>query len=468
MSILQKLALNASGAAMDESLLIMLQALSQRDGKASFSQLVAAVEERTGGATLSPEQRQLLYDILVSQGFRRSLVILPPTDSDTWTLDARGRDFLQRTATEIEDPLGGDEAAEEGEVPLPFDPSKIRVDNRQMTLFQVLRKIDRGEIWLQPDFQRNVVWDDVRKSRLIESALLRIPLPAFYLDAADDDKWQVVDGLQRLSTFQDFYSGRLQLTGLEFLVQLNHKRYREIPRSYQRQLEDSTILNINIIQPETPRNVKFMIFNRVNTGGLPLTAQEIRHALYEGPVRGFLKGLAESGEFLEATTGSVSPLRMDDRECVLRFLAFFLFPYERFGRRNVESSTVNLETLLNQTMDQLNSLSEQRRGEIGDAFRSSMRKARIVFGDYAFRKLYERNGRRNLISKALFEVWSVLLVPYPQGYLHEKASVIQDRFIEIMRYDNEFGVAISSGTGSRRSILKRFGTIERLLQETVA
>jgi hypothetical protein len=181
MSILQKLALNASGAAMDESLLIMLQALSQRDGKASFSQLVAAVEERTGGATLSPEQRQLLYDILVSQGFRRSLVILPPTDSDTWTLDARGRDFLQRTATEIEDPLGGDEAAEEGEVPLPFDPSKIRVDNRQMTLFQVLRKIDRGEIWLQPDFQRNVVWDDVRKSRLIESALLRIPLPAFYL-----------------------------------------------------------------------------------------------------------------------------------------------------------------------------------------------------------------------------------------------------------------------------------------------
>jgi hypothetical protein len=227
-------------------------------------------------------------------------------------------------------------------------------------------------------------------------------------------------------------------------------------------------LNINIIQPETPRNVKFMIFNRVNTGGLPLTAQEIRHALYEGPVRGFLKGLAESGEFLEATTGSVSPLRMDDRECVLRFLAFFLFPYERFGRRNVESSTVNLETLLNQTMDQLNSLSEQRRGEIGDAFRSSMRKARIVFGDYAFRKLYERNGRRNLISKALFEVWSVLLVPYPQGYLHEKASVIQDRFIEIMRYDNEFGVAISSGTGSRRSILKRFGTIERLLQETVA
>src|SRR6185437_12871842 len=101
----------------------------------------------------------------------------------------------------------------------PFDPSSIKVDREPMSVFQVLRKIDLKEVVLDPDFQRNLVWDPVRRSRLIESALLRIPLPAFYFDGVDANRWLVIDGLQRLSTFREFMTPTsFPLTGLEYLT----------------------------------------------------------------------------------------------------------------------------------------------------------------------------------------------------------------------------------------------------------
>src|SRR5262249_55816137 len=104
--------------------------------------------------------------------------------------------------------LGTEDEDEDGSLdqPIvePFDPSRIKVDREPMSIFQVLRKISLGEIILNPAFQRNLVWDDVRRSRLIESALLRIPFPAFYFDGIDANRWTVIDGLQRLSTLRDF------------------------------------------------------------------------------------------------------------------------------------------------------------------------------------------------------------------------------------------------------------------------
>lgn len=183
----------------------------------------------------------------------------------------------------------------------PYDPTKIQVDSQTMTVFQVMRKIRLNEINLQPDFQRHIVWDIIRQSRLIESMLIRIPLPAFYLDARDDNVWLVVDGLQRLSTLNDFYNKKeLRLKGLEFLDKLDGKSYDELPRNFQRQIEE-TSLTLYIIKPDTPPEAKFAIFYRINTGGMVLTGQEIRHCLFQGRATILLKELAETREFLDAT-----------------------------------------------------------------------------------------------------------------------------------------------------------------------
>jgi len=328
-------------------------------------------------------------------------------------------------------------------------------------VFQVMRKIDLEEIELNPEFQRKFVWNQTRQSRLIESILLRIPLPSFYLDATDEGRWLVVDGLQRLNTMHHFYKGKLQLTNLEYLEELEGKTFADLPRSWQRQIEDQTELNLYIIQPETPPFVKFMIFSRVNTGGLVLTQQEIRHVLFQGRATTYLAELAELPEFLSATSNSISPLRMDDRECVLRFLAFHINPYTTFRSQSFDS-------FLSEMMGWLNKTPESELAELREHFCDAMIKARRMFDRYAFRKMYQRHGRRTQISKPLFEAWSVLLQPRPLELLEKRRERIIDGFIEQMNHNIAFNKAISYGTGNPTAVSTRFQTIEKLLDEALA
>ena len=205
----------------------------------------------------------------------------------------------------------------------PFDPTTIKIDTKNITVDLIIRRIERKEIDLNPDFQRNSgIWDRTRQSRLIESLLLRIPIPVFYMAADSRDNWQVVDGLQRLDTLKSFVLDRqLKLQRLEYL-KFDECSYDDLTRPMQRRIEE-TQLYCHIIQPGTPPEVMFNVFNRINTGGKPLLPQEIRHALNPGMARDFINALAKEPAFLDATNKSVSPKRMADRECALRFVAFY-------------------------------------------------------------------------------------------------------------------------------------------------
>ena len=346
---------------------------------------------------------------------------------------------------------------------LPFDPALIDARPKQMTAQHVLQKIARGSIWLQPDFQRNIVWDDVRKSRLIESLLLKIPLPAFYLDAAQEDRWQVIDGLQRLSTLDAFVNQQsLTLQGLEYLVDLEGKKFGELSQLEQDRIEE-TELTLIMLYPQTPKKVKYTIFRRVNTGGLALTNQEIRYALYEGPVRNFLSDLAQSEEFLLATNGIVDSMRMEDRECVLRFLAFRLNPYDP---ALPSEASITFDDLLNQTMDDLNQSTPVMREQYAEDFRASMRKAHILFEDLAFREIQDQL-ETGPFRKALFEVWSTLLCAYSLEAV--QPGLIKDAVVRAsiaaMTNDAAFLAAIQPGANDRQSIVTRFSTVDKLLRQ---
>ena len=343
----------------------------------------------------------------------------------------------------------------------PFDPSRIRVRTMSVLVEQLVSRIRHKEIDLSPDFQRlRGIWKPVDKSRLVESLLLRIPIPVFYVAADDEDNWKVVDGVQRISTISDYIEGRFPLQRLEYLDHFDGKRYEELPRPMQRRISE-TQLTVNVIEPGTPQEVMFNIFHRINTGGLALNGQEIRHALNPGPVREFLRALAESNEFLTATNRRISPKRMGDRECVLRFLAFRMVPWEAY-------SADSLDTHLGAAMKGLNETSAEHREALAEDFRRAMRVATAIFGQYAFRKRYSIDEEwLRPINKALFESWSVQFARCSQEQtdrLIRHRREVEERSVVLLNDDTEFEKSVSLSTGTTQRIQKRFAAVRDLVQ----
>ncbi len=345
----------------------------------------------------------------------------------------------------------------------PFDPKKIDILTKQMILEAIFRRLRNNEIDMCSGFQRRSdLWNITQQSRLIESILIRFPLPAFYFDGTDDDKWLVVDGLQRLSTFRSFVINKtMRLEGLEYLSQFNTLGFDDLPRDLQRRIEEHEI-TVYIINPGTPPEVKYNIFRRINTGGLVLEPAEIRHALNQGVPAQFVQLLAENTEFKKATANAISPERMLDRDFVTRFLAFYMYsPSEYKG---------NLEDLMNHVMAALYAVDQKERDTIMDRFSSAMIAARRIFGTHAFRKQYSENGRRNPINKALFETWSVSLAKMSedsrQNLIAHKNQVVKS-FIRLLNSDDKFDKSISSGTGEKRNVMYRFNRIENIIREVI-
>lgn len=342
----------------------------------------------------------------------------------------------------------------------PFNPEDIDVRTDNTVIKLIADRIDEGEIDLSPDFQRlQGIWPNQNKSRLIESLLLRIPIPVFYVATNADDTWAVVDGVQRFSTISDFINNKFKLRSLEYLTQFDGSDFQSLPRNFQRRIFETQLV-VHVIKHGTPNEVKFNIFHRINTGGKPLNRQEIRHALYPGPIREFLKDLSKSREFLTATDYSIGIKRMADRECVLRYLAFVLQNWKNYGTSD------EIDGFLRKAMEKINAIDENERAEIASKFFRSMTAASKIFGTEAFRKP-SQTERRSPINVSLFESWSVALAHRSDEQLTkliESKKQIISEFESIVDEDEEFLQSISYSTGNSKRVHKRFETIEELVK----
>ena len=347
----------------------------------------------------------------------------------------------------------------------PFDPNKIDITTKTPSIDILIKRLkaEPSEIDLSPAFQRHSdLWDEEKQSRLIESILIKFPLPAFYFDGSDNNNWLVVDGLQRLSSLRNFIIlKKLKLKGLEFLRQLNGMKFDELPRSLQRQIEETQI-TAYIINDGTPEEVKFNIFQRINTGGLTLNSQEIRHALNQGIPATFVAELADLKEFKTATDEALKPKRMLDREFVTRFLAFYLHPHNEY--------VPDLDTYMNSAMSELKKMDTLQRQKIKNDFINSVLLAKSIFGEWAFRKADKYPEKRKPINKALFEVWSVSLGRLDESQrkkLEIRKKTLFSKSIELVKEDTTFFDSITTSTGNKSSVAYRFSSIEKIIQETL-
>ena len=360
----------------------------------------------------------------------------------------------------VAEPFGQNEQGEE-----LFNPTQIRVSNKLYSLQGFLDRMKNEEIELQPDFQRQAgIWSPTAKSRLIESLLVRIPLPAFYIDATNEDKWRVIDGLQRLTTLKEFVLNEsFALGDLEIIPEFNGKIYSELPRTYQRRINE-TQLTVVQIEAGTPEEAVFAIFRRINTGGLPLSSQEIRHALFAGPARDILAELATSQEFLEATSYSIRDKRMADREFVLRVLAFMQVSYTEFQSQDLDS-------FLNNRMKSLNAANSSEIEELKARFTRAMKRAHALFGRRAFRKVMPWDKGLNPVNRALFEVWAVTLDSLSDREFDEllgRKEALQLGFENLMVSDDLFYRAVSQSTGNFTTVRVRFERVQNLVADVLS
>lgn len=341
-----------------------------------------------------------------------------------------------------------------------FDPAKINISVIQPTIYNLVQRMssDPPEIDLNTSFQRNgELWDKTRQSRLIESMLLRIPLPTFYFDGSDDECWLVVDGLQRLNAMKAFIIDQsLKLTNLEYFGEFTGLKFSELPRNMMRRLEETQII-ANVIQPGTPDEVKFTIFKRINTGGFYLNAQEIRHAIFHGIPSDFIEELANLHSFHYF---HINSKRMLDQELVTRFVAFYILKPEKYRER--------MDDFLESVMSHLRNEDKAYLERICHDFNKAMLRARILFGGKAFKRilLTESGNGTNRINKAMFDVWSVQLSQMNDNDFTKvkDSSVFTQKYDELLK-NEKFINAVSQGTGHKESVTMRFFLVDQLIKE---
>lgn len=358
------------------------------------------------------------------------------------------------------------EETDESNVPIkvPFDPNLIRIRRDPYTLGELIDRIEHNEINFFTGFQRKAdLWSEKQQSGLIESILLRLPLPAFYFDESEDDKWQVIDGLQRTTAIKKFVVDKtLVLDKLEFLDQFNTFNYDKLPRELQRRIK-TTPLTVYVVEKGTPDEVKFNIFKRINTGGLILTPQEIRHALNQGLPAKFVAELAEIEEFKKATCWIIKTDRMEDRDFVTRFVSFYLIAYQEYEPDLDSFMTKGMKAIKSKTTEAI-------RVKLKSDFIKAMNTAMTIFGNDAFRKRKNKEDRRKPLNKALFESFSVAFSNLNEEQtktLIQKSEVLKEKLININN-DSRFDNSLSSGTGQKESVHMRFSEIERIIKETIA
>ena len=322
--------------------------------------------------------------------------------------------------------------------------------------------IAEGDIDLAPDFQRQYVWKARQRSGLIESLLLGIPLPSFYFNEDDAGRLQVVDGVQRLTTiFRYVTDPAVKLGDVTYLHDLEGQGFDDLATLFRRRLSSAQFV-AHVIDPQTPYRVKFDIFRRINTGGTPLSAQEIRHCMSKNRSREFLKELVSDQSFVTATGGSLlNHPRMADREVALRFVGFRLFSSDEYAQH------ASFDEFLGLVTDRLDDPADQNLDRLRTDFVRGMTNCYSVFGECAFRKWPWEATRKSPINRALFESWGTVLADYDETAVGSAVADLVSCAREMMTNDFEFIESISSSTGSVRNVRTRLGKVRQAAAEAL-
>lgn len=370
----------------------------------------------------------------------------------------------EKILAEEENVIDKEDTSSDIVITTPFSPNDIKLTTPPMNLGDLIDMIKYGWINFTTEYQReDNLWSDKKQSRLIESVLLGLRLPAFYFEEVSKKQWNIIDGLQRCSSIRNYcVDESLKLSDLEFLGEtFNDTKFSDLPFEVTRDIRMLPI-TVNLLSSGVPDRVKYILFKRLNTGGVELTPQEIRNAMFQGIAIETVQQMARDGAFLKATDKKIPTKRKQDQDFVSRFIAFYLFDYEKY--------VPDLETYINKSMELLRDSSDSNLiPNMKTDFIKAMEIAYEIFGNDAFRKRENVNNPRNPLNKAYFEVISTTfakLSDQKTTLLLQNRDLLKRNLIELMN-NKYYSSSLSGGTGTKDSVLRRFSWFRDVIEKTI-
>lgn len=343
----------------------------------------------------------------------------------------------------------------------PPPERKIFTQPYDLSLQTLDEQWESGNLEL-PELQREYVWDNGRASRLIESFILNIPVPPIYFSEKQDAVLNIIDGHQRVKSIVRFLNNQFALTGLRVMSEYLRKRFHELPIREQRFLKSRSIRAV-VISHESHPNMQFEVFERLNTGGIALNAQELRNSLYRGPLNQILKKLAINEDFRRCIGTKKPRRRIVDEELILRWFAMF---------DELERYRAPLKRFLNEYMDKNKDQEPDWLNHREAEFANTMQRIYRIIGDRAFRLIDADGNALNdsegkpfprSVNRALFDAQATAFswVNSCPGEVNTRAVI---RSIGEVLERNNFQEAVRRATGNRARLFLRVRLMAEALQ----
>jgi Protein of unknown function DUF262/HNH endonuclease len=369
---------------------------------------------------------------------------------------------------EFETPLEEDVES----IDIPTQTRTVYTDGADPEIASLHGKAKRGKLVVQPDFQRHFVWDNKKASRLIESALLSIPIPIIYISEEPDNKEYVIDGQQRLTSFFSFLDGKFpdgadfRLTGLNVFQELNGKKYDSLPEKLQDTIQYFKLRTVTFKRDSDP-DLKFEIFERLNTGSVQLNDQELRNCIYRGGFNNLLRDLSEDPDFTFVLGLKQPDKRMKDIELVLRFAAFHHETYLKYKSP--------MRNFLNREAEQYRNLSDEDAAELRTAFKNACQVIRSMFGEHAFKRFHKGTDAQHpagywepkKFNASLYDILMYTLGREEKNVLFQNLDSIREALIYQMTENQAFIDAIELSTSSVQAVTKRFDIWRSALKDVI-
>ena len=362
----------------------------------------------------------------------------------------------EKSLADILFPTLSEEELSESILNIPPEQRRLQTETLDFSISTILDSLEKGHIFI-PEFQRRYVWSITQASRLIESLIIQCPIPVIYLNQEKDEKLSVIDGNQRIISLQRFIKNQFRLKGLTTYPELEGLPFFELDSRFQRHILNRTLRCI-VITKDTHPQIKFDVFERLNSGAVKLTPQELRHGIYNGS---FMKLIAELGKnkTWKSLINPGAEKRMKTEELIIRFFSFHYY---------MSHYKQPLAGFLNEFAETNREITEPKKVELTELFNRTMNNLVSLYGDLAFKVFDKGFLPVNNFNAALFDAEMLSLSHLKNEItVTEKQKATYLKKLADLFYDDEFIKTISKSTSNKNQIKSRVKTLTDLVNTSV-